>query len=54
MKTIFSLLVYLIFQTFICYVIHIYNKSKIPKNYIEFLKLSWLPYVLMNIKEIKK
>jgi hypothetical protein len=44
--------IYLI-QSLICSITHICNNTRDPKGFIDFLKLTFLPYVLFNLKNIK-
>mgnify|MGYP007066233054 CR=1 FL=1 len=39
---------------FICAVINIINKTRIPYGFIDFIKLTTLPYLLFNLEEAKK
>lgn len=47
------LIVIYILQLLVCTVIHISILTRIPKGPIDFLKLTFLPYVLYNIKNLK-
>lgn len=38
----------------ICAVINIVNMTRIPYGFIDFIKLTTLPYLLFNLEEAKK
>ena len=42
-----------ILQALICILINMYLLSKKPSSIIEFIKLTFLPWVLFNLDEIK-
>jgi hypothetical protein len=41
-------------QVLISSIINLISDTRIPINLLDFLKLTWLPYVLLNLKEIKR
>lgn len=38
----------------ICAYINIGNKTRIPRNTIDFFKLTFLPYLLTHLKEVRR
>ena len=43
-----------ILQALICILINMYLLEKRPSSILEFIKLTFLPWVLFNVGEIKK
>jgi len=46
------LLAYLI-NLFICGIINMFNLTRIPNSFKDFIKLTFLPYLLAHLKEVK-
>ena len=47
------LMIYLI-QAAICALINAINSTRLPRSVTDFIKLIFLPYVLLNLKKIRK
>jgi hypothetical protein len=47
-----TLLIYIL-NIYICAAINVVNQTREPRSFMDFLKLAFLPYVLLNLKKIK-
>lgn len=46
------ILLYII-QMLICATINVIVATRIPKNFVDFLKLTFLPWLLIHLKEVR-
>lgn len=53
MLTIILLLMAYCCQALVCSIIHLLNYSSVPKTSFDLLKLLFLPYVIINFKNLK-
>ena len=54
MKTIILEIIFLYAaQAYICGIINLINYSRFPRSIVDFLKLTFLPYLVFNLKKVR-
>lgn len=54
MRTFLTILLIYSVQFLICAVINMLTPNRVPKGIIDFLKMTFLPWLLLNLKNVKQ